>query len=201
MRARVEVLAADLVGYQNEAYANRYLDLVARASAGGDDSFTDTVARMFHKLLAYKDEYEVARLMRSPDGLAPALELTGGSLATARWHLHPPTAKVIGIDRKLRFRRRSAPLFTVLARGKRLRGTALDPFGRSAMRRLERALVAEYESAVERVVRALLAGDLTAQRATEIAALPDQVRGYEALKLRRAAEYRSQLAAALATLS
>ena len=163
----------------------------------GDAEFAGAVAGMFHKLLAYKDEYEVARLMRSPDGLAPALALTDGSASSVSWQLHPPMLRALGMRRKLRFRHRSAPIFAALARGKRLRGTPLDPFGRSALRRLERELPAEYESAVEQLVTALADDRITAERATEIAGLPDQVRGYEDLKIRRAGEYRAQLAAAL----
>ena len=198
--ARVRVLAADLVGYQDHGYADRFLRLVERAAGVGDDAFVDTVARMFHKLLAYKDEYEVARLMRSPDGLAPVAQLTGGSLSSLTWHLHPPTTRALGMGRKLRFGRRSAPVFALLARGKRLRGTPFDPFGRSELRRLERAVAAEYETAVVRLIASIAAGDVSVQRATEIAGLPQQVRGYEDLKARRVSEYRTELAAALANL-
>ncbi len=127
VRARVRLLAADLVGYQNEVYAGRYLGLVERAAVSHHDEFTDTVARMFHKLLAYKDEYEVARLMGMSDGLAPATRLTNGSSAFVKWHLHPPMLRSLGIRRKLRFGHRSAPVFGALARGKRLRGTRVRP--------------------------------------------------------------------------
>jgi indolepyruvate ferredoxin oxidoreductase len=199
LRARVGLLAADLIAYQNEGYAERFLSLVERAAATGDHALTDTVARMFHKLLAYKDEYEVARLMRSPDGLAPARALAGGT-SSVTWHLHPPTTQALGIDRKLRFGRHSTPLFAALACGKRLRGTRLDPFGRTELRRLERELPVEYESAIDRVLALVTTNTISFEQATEIAALPDQVRGYEDLKLRRAADYRSQLETALAEL-
>jgi indolepyruvate ferredoxin oxidoreductase len=196
-RARIGVLAADLVGYQSEVYAERFLKLVERATATGDHTFADTVAAMFHKLLAYKDEYEVARLMRSPDGLAPALALAGDT-ASVTWHLQPPATQALGIDRKLRFRQRTAPLFAALERGKRLRGTRFDPFGRTELRRLERALPVEFEAAMDRVLALVTTNTISFEQATEIAALPDQVRGYEELKLRRAAEYRAQLASTLA---
>jgi len=199
--ARLGVLAADLIGYQNEGYAGRFLKLVERSAATGDASFIDAVARMFHKLLAYKDEYEVARLMGSADGLAPAVELTGGSLDTVRWHLHPPSTRAVGIDRKLRFRNRSGRLFDALASGKRLRGTRFDPFGRTELRRLERNLADEYETAVDRIVAAVQNDSISVDRAIEVAELPDRVRGYEDLKLRRATEYRAELAEALAPLA
>ncbi len=200
VRATVGMLAADLVGYQDEGYAGRFVTLVERAAATRDAEFTGTVAGMFHKLLAYKDEYEVARLMRSADGLAPALELTHGSASSVTWHLHPPMLRALGIGRKFRFRHRSRPIFATLERGKRLRGTRSDPFGRTELRRLERELPAEYESAVERLVVAIADDRITAAQAIEIAGLPDQVRGYEALKMRRVAEYRSQLSEALGAL-
>ncbi len=200
VRATVVLLAADLVGYQDEGYAGRFVALVERAAATRDAEFTAAVAGMFHKLLAYKDEYEVARLMRSADGLAPALELTGGSVSRVVWHLHPPMMRALGMGRKFRFRHRSRPIFAALERGKRLRGTGLDPFGRTELRRLERELPTEYEAAIERLVAALANGRIIAAQAIEIAGLPDQVRGYEALKMRRVAEYRAQLATALGAL-
>ncbi|MGH9066857.1 MAG: DUF6537 domain-containing protein, partial [Acidimicrobiales bacterium] len=200
----VSMLAADLVAYQDRAYAGRFLDLVERAATagaraaagtGGGDALTQAVARGYHKLLAYKDEYEVARLMLGDDGLAAA-RAAGGPGAAITWHLHPPTLKAAGVRTKTRFGPRSRPAFVALAKGKRLRGTALDPFGRSAVRRLERVLPAEYAGAIEQVSAHLTPANLTA--AVEIAALPDQVRGYEELKVRRAAAYRAELAAKLA---
>jgi indolepyruvate ferredoxin oxidoreductase len=196
----VRMLATDLIGYQNERYASRFLDLVERTVVVADTQFTETVARMFHKLLAYKDEYEVARLMRSPDGLAPAVELADGDRSKISWHLHPPTLRAMGVGRKLRFAWRTGAVFTALARGKRLRGSRLDPFGRGELRAVERALPDEYEAAIGQLLAALARGAVAVDRATEIAALPDAVRGFEDLKLRRAADYRAALAAALAAL-
>jgi indolepyruvate ferredoxin oxidoreductase len=195
----VAMLAADLVGYQSVAYAERFLDLIAVARraerrAGLDDHrFAVAVARGHHKLLAYKDEYEVARLMRSADGLAEARRVAGRPDAAVTWHLHPPVLKALGMDRKLRFDSRSAPLFAALAAGKRLRGTRFDPFGRTDMRRLERALPVEYAEAITQVAGALTADN--AEAAVAVAELPDMVRGFEELKLRRAAAYRERLAA------
>ncbi|HEX6255216.1 MAG TPA: indolepyruvate ferredoxin oxidoreductase family protein [Euzebyales bacterium] len=197
----VSMLAADLVGYQNAVYAARFLDLVevARNSerrVGLDDQrFSVAVARGHHKLLAYKDEYEVARLMLSDDGLAEAQRVAGRPDAAISWHLHPPMLKALGVDRKLRFDGRTAPLFAALGAGKRLRGTRFDPFGRTRMRRLERALPVEYADAIMRVARVLTTGNV--ESAIAIAELPDMVRGFEELKLRRAAAYRQQLAAAV----
>ncbi len=198
--------AADLVAYQDEAYAARFLDLVESAFAAGGEPLAAAVAANFHKLLAYKDEYEVARLMLSDDGLAPARALTGDlGHRTLTWMLHPPLLRAVGVDRKLRFGSRSIPTFKALARGKRLRGTRLDPFGMAEVRRIERELIPEYEQAVTTACRVLESSapdraDETLGRAVAMANLPDHVRGFEDLKVRRAGEYREKLAAALAAL-
>ncbi|CAN5875923.1 indolepyruvate ferredoxin oxidoreductase family protein [soil metagenome] len=201
----ITMLTADLVDYQNAAYAGRFLDLVtvARAAerrAGLDDHrFAEQVARGYHKLLAYKDEYEVARLMLASDGLAEAHRVAGSPDSAITWQLHPPLLKALGVDRKVSFDGRTGPMFAALAAGKRLRGTRLDPFGRTEMRRLERALPVEYEQAIRAVAGALSADNAAA--AIAIAALPDKVRGFEELKLRRAAAYRRELQTAVAALA
>jgi indolepyruvate ferredoxin oxidoreductase len=102
----------------------------------------------------------------------------------------------MGLQRKVGLGRTAKPAFGALRRMKRLRGHWYDPFGRAEVRRLERALVPEYIDAVEQLAARLHSGNR--DEATRIAALPDQVRGYEDLKLRRAAAYREELAAALA---
>lgn len=191
----VGMLAADLVGYQDRRYAARFLDTVERLwdrsdGLDGSDRLVEVAARSLHKLMAYKDEYEVARLMLLPE--ADALtQMVGGDDPRFRYLLHPPMLAALGMSEKMRFSGSSRPIFEALARGKRLRGTALDPFGKTEMRRLERALVTEFEDAL-----AAVADGLTAERmsdAIRIASLPDMVRGFEELKLRRAAEYREEL--------
>jgi indolepyruvate ferredoxin oxidoreductase len=192
----IDRLAADLVDYQSEAYARRFLDLVdvARSAeqeaAPGSVAFTEAVARHAHKLMAYKDEYEVARLLIAPEARA-AYEAVGGRGTKVTWRLHPPMLRALGMKEKMKLGRRSRPMLVALARSKRLRGTVADPFRWAKVRRLERALIPEYERAIRQV-----AGRLTAENlddAVAIATLPDQVRGYEELKLRRAAAYRSEL--------
>jgi indolepyruvate ferredoxin oxidoreductase len=200
--AAVSMLAADLVGYQDERWAGRFLDRV-ESVVGVDDAdrgwaLTGTVAQSLHKLMAYKDEYEVARLMLLPEGEAAAAKV-GGERPRLRWLLHPPVLAAAGFDRKLRFRQWSRPVFSMLHRARRLRGTAFDPFGRAEMRRLERAMIPEFESAVEALVaRRSFDRDAAYDEAVRIARLPDQVRGYEGLKLRRAAAFRAELASSLA---
>ena len=196
----VRMLAADLVGYQDDRYAGRLLDVVDRV-AGAEhalagvtgERLTETVARTLHKLMAYKDEYEVARLMLLPESDAAAAEAGTGRRS---FLLHPPVLKALGRTGKVRFDDRSRPLFTGLAAGKRLRGTRLDLFGATEVRRTERALVGEHVA----LVRLLLDGltPATHARAVQIAGMADSVRGYEDLKMRRVAEYRAAVAEALA---
>jgi indolepyruvate ferredoxin oxidoreductase len=171
--------------------------VVARAAAAEDavnpdsTAFRRAVAVHLHRLMAYKDEYEVARLLLLPEARA-RYEHVGGAGTRVTHHLHPPVLRAVGMRRKLRLRRSARPLLRVLRLGRPLRGTPLDPFGYAEVRRVERAMIPEYITAVDR-----LAAGLTAERlgeATEIASLPDRVRGYESLKLRRAAEYREELA-------
>ena len=193
----VAVLAADLVGFQDEAYAATFLDAVEEAAtveqrvAAGSTRLTAAVARGLHKLMAYKDEYEVARLMLLPEAQATA-DAVGGAGASFTWHLHPPMLRALGMKEKLTLGRRARPAIRALRRGKRLRGTRLDPFGRTEMRRLERALPGEYLDAIGAVYERLTADRL--DEAVAIAELPDRVHGYEELKLRRIGEYRRELA-------
>jgi indolepyruvate ferredoxin oxidoreductase len=197
LAAMLELLAADLVGFQDEALAVRYLDQVAAADAAersvapGSRRLTEAVARNLHKLMAYKDEYEVARLMLLPEARAAAAAV-GGHRAKVTWQLHPPVLKALGRTSKLGFGQRTAPAFRALRAGKRLRGTRLDPFGRTGLRRTERALPGEYVTMIDRVHGSLTANNL--DQAVTIAELPDVIRGYEDLKLRRIGEYRARCA-------
>ncbi|MGI9605003.1 MAG: indolepyruvate ferredoxin oxidoreductase family protein [Acidimicrobiales bacterium] len=190
-RSLISMLAGDLVAYQDEAYASRFLELLERLPS--DTALIETVARSQHHLLAYKDEYEVARLMLSDDGLAEAR--TVGKNAV--WKLHPPMLRALGMKKKLSFGQRTVPAFRTLARAKRFRGSALDPFGRTSLRRTERALPTEFEELVAEIVQRRDAGDLSLEDALRIAALPLDIRGYEHLKERRIGEYRAAVAAAM----
>ena len=193
----IDRLAADLVGYQSERYGKRFRRLVdvARAAERRVDpsstAFTEAVARYGYKLMAYKDEYEVARLLLEPAARA-GYEAVGGPNTKVTWRLHPPMLRSMGLKHKMKLGPSSKPMLVALAKSKRLRGTVADPFRWAEVRRLERAMVPEYEAAVD-----LLAEDLTAANLSEavaIASLPDQVRGYEHLKLTRGAHYRAELA-------
>jgi indolepyruvate ferredoxin oxidoreductase len=160
----------------------------------GSAELTDAVARNLYKLMAYKDEYEVARLLTT-DEARDALQAVGGPGAKVQLLLHPPMLRSLGMDRKLRLGRSAAPLLGILRRAKGLRGHWYDPFGRAEMRRVERAMIPEYRAAVDRLMAGLTPA--THAEAVSIASLPDLVRGYEHLKLQRASDYRDALAARL----
>jgi indolepyruvate ferredoxin oxidoreductase len=183
--------AAHLVAYQDAAYARRYTDLVARVRAAeaacgaGGTELTEAVARGWHKLLAYKDEYEVARLYSDP-AFRQDLAATFEGDYRLRFHLAPPLLArpdpVTGEPRKQSYGPWMMRAFGLLARAKRLRGTILDPFGRTEDRKLERQLVADYE----RLAESLIAGLEPANHATavELAGLPQQIRGFGPVKRR-----------------
>jgi indolepyruvate ferredoxin oxidoreductase len=163
---------------------------VATAAAGALP-VAEAYARGLHKLMAYKDEYEVARLHLDAVERARR-EAAFGEGARVRVMLHPPLLRALGMQRKLALGRSATPLLRTLARSKRLRGTALDPFGRTQMRRLERALIGEYDALVQRALKRL--DPTTAPLVAELAALPELVRGYESVKLRNVARFRARAA-------
>ncbi|MEL6985521.1 MAG: DUF6537 domain-containing protein, partial [Actinomycetota bacterium] len=165
-------------------------------SVTSDTRLSEAVARYLFKLMAYKDEYEVARLHRSSE-FRDALTEQFGAGAEITYKLHPPTLRQLGYDSKIGFGRTGEAAFAALVKMKRLRGTALDPFGRSKHRKLERGLIDEYESMLDRVLAALDAGNY--DRAVQVAELPDLIRGYEDIKEANVAEFRSQAQAMLST--
>ncbi|HWJ65318.1 MAG TPA: indolepyruvate ferredoxin oxidoreductase family protein [Nocardioides sp.] len=194
----VEQRAADLVDYQDERLADSYVALVAEVAraeqaAGTGSRLTEAVARHLFKLTAYKDEYEVARLLTDPAFLAE----TGGAFpgGTVSFQLHPPVLRAMGRTKKIAFGPRSHGSLRALARMKRLRGTAADPFGRAHLRRVERELRDHYRATVADLARSV-AGGIDAedyQRAVRIAELPDVVRGYEEVKLRNVEQYVAEM--------
>jgi len=197
--------AADLCAYQSAAYARRYVDDVLevladerRAVAGGRAPVTEAYARSMHKLMAYKDEYEVARLhLDAAEQVRRDAEFGPG--AKLEVMLHPPLLRALGLDRKLGVPERAArPLFTGLRAGRRLRGTALDPFGATAMRRLERALIDEHRALARQALAHLT--EANADAVAEITGLADMIRGYEQVKLRAVDRYRAAAADGLRAL-
>lgn len=187
--------AAQLVAYQGESIAARYLATVqevwdAEQSLGDRSEFTEAVAHGLHKLMAYKDEYEVARMLTDPAFLdSVRAAVPGGEKLTYR--LHPPALKALGRKKKIGLGPRGHIALRALARGKVLRGTAWDPFGYTRMRRLERKLAAHYESMVVALAHRL--STETYDDAVAAAAAADLVRGYEEVKLRNVEAYVARL--------
>ncbi len=188
--------AAHLVEYQGPRLARRYRKLVARAA---DPELKEAIAKGYHKLLAYKDEYEVARLLKKSRALAEA-EFDGDLKLS--FHMSPPLIARQGPDgrpKKRRFGERAGRAIMALARFKRLRGTPFDPFGYSAERRMERALIRQYEADMEEVLR--LFSEENRKSAVALAALPLEIRGFGPVKMEnaaKAAKKRERLKKALA---
>jgi indolepyruvate ferredoxin oxidoreductase len=178
---RIELRAAHLVAYQSPQLANRYRKLVARAEA---PQLREAVAKGYHKLLAYKDEYEVARLHLETE--AKAREEFDGDFRMT-FHLAPPILSRMGPDGRP-MKRAFGPwvmrVYRVLARLKRLRGTPLDPFGHSTERRLERRLIRQYEADMDEVLTRVR--DDTLEVAVALAELPLQIRGFGPVKMANA---------------
>lgn len=193
---------AFLTDYQNAAYAARYRHLVDRVRAAeapfGSDAVSRAVARSLFKLMAYKDEYEVARLHTQTGFSARIAEEFEGDYRIVH-HLAPPFL-ASGTDARERpLKREFGPWvrlpFRMLARMKRLRGTAFDPFGRTAERRMERELIGWYEAHVEKALAQLDTGN--AATLAETLALPMQIRGYGPVKEEAAKRIRTEMAARL----
>ncbi len=180
--------AERLTAYQNAALAERYRALVARAraaeqAAGGDGAFAEAVARFHYKVLAVKDEYEVARLHADPAFKALLAAQFDGDV-TVKHHLAPPILArrdpETGVPAKREFGPWMGRVFPILARLRVLRGTPFDPFGRTAERRAERALARRYERVIAELCEGLATGDRAA--ALDLARLPDAIRGYGHVK-------------------
>ncbi|HVW43985.1 MAG TPA: indolepyruvate ferredoxin oxidoreductase family protein [Amycolatopsis sp.] len=187
----------DLVQYQNAGYAGRYLATLSavvhaeRAVDADGSRLSEAVARYLHKLMAYKDEYEVARLLLADGDLRRKAAEVAGEGARIQWQLHPPLLRNHGLRHKISLGRWATPALRALRAARRVRGTPFDLFGRTEMRRLERALVAEYGRVVEALCGVLSAANL--DRAVRVAELPDLVRGYEGVKMSNVEQYRERL--------
>ncbi|MEN9418812.1 MAG: hypothetical protein RI988_2432, partial [Pseudomonadota bacterium] len=193
---RVEFLKA----YQDSAYAQRYAEFVGRVRAAeaplaAGTGLSEAVARHLFKLMAYKDEYEVARLHTDAGFEARVAQMFEGDYKLVH-HLAPPafsSRNARGELVKRPFGPWVRPAMGLLARLKFLRGTALDPFGRTEERRTERALIGEYRACIEELLEGLHAGNLG--RAAEIARIPEEIRGYGHVKERHLEAARKKWAA------
>jgi len=200
----VEHFADRLAVYQDTAYADRYRQRMARVAAAdanvpAQSGLTEAAARALYRLMAYKDEYEVARLHTDGAFAAKLAQAFDGTPQLA-FHLAPPLFArpdpLTGEPRKRRYGAWMLPVMRALARLKRLRGTPLDPFGRTAERRAERQSIADFERTLDRI-----GGDLDAANyalAVEIAALPETIRGFGHVKARNRAAYERKVTALLA---
>jgi indolepyruvate ferredoxin oxidoreductase len=190
-----------LTGYQDAAYAQRYAALVERVRAAeksvqpGSEALAEAVARNYFKLLAYKDEYEVARLYSDPE-FERTLASTFEGDYRLRFHLAIPlfsrTDPNTGLPKKFAYGSWMRMAMKPLAKLKFLRGSALDVFGHSEERRLERELIGEYEKTVESLLSGLRADNLAT--AAEIARLPETIRGFGPIKQRNVATARAKQA-------
>jgi len=193
----LRIRVPDLVAYQNHAYAAAYASFIAEvreaeAAAGSETALGEAVATYLYKLMAYKDEYEVARLHRSK-AFQQAVRDQFGDKTDVTYKLHPPIMRRMGVEKKIGLGRSGDMAFALLARMKGLRGGALDVFGRTAHRKMERELIDEYRGMIERALDTLSAGDEAAYaRAVEIARLPDMIRGYEEIKENNVERFRTR---------
>ena len=190
-----------LTGYQDAAYARRFTDRIARfraaLPAGSDDTVAEAAKSLF-RLMAYKDEYEVGRLFTDPAFQAEIESRFEGDY-TVHYHLAPPMLPT-GTDTRGRPLKRSFGPWMgrgmkALARMKRLRGTILDPFARSGDRKLDRELLAWFESVLDRVERDAAA--LGPERSIKAVALPQDIRGYGPVRHQAADRARADMAALL----
>ncbi len=194
-----------LTDYQDAAYARRYADLVTRVRAAeaeampGITELAEAVARYYFKLLAIKDEYEVARLYAESDfAQRVAAQFEGDYRLT--FHLAPPVFNkpdpATGVPGKSTYGPWMMKAFGLLAKLRRYRGSALDIFGGSAERRRERALIGEYEAVIDEVLKQLTPDKHAT--AVELACVPEHIRGYGHVRARHLAAAKTREAALLA---
>ncbi len=202
----IDYRAAYLNDYQDQDYATRYRQLVDRVRkreaelhAGEENharALTEAVARSYFQLLAYKDEYEVARLYSNGDFVKSLAAQFDGHYRL-RFHLAPPLLArrdpLTGVPQKREFGGWVMPLFRGLSKFKGLRGTALDPFGYSAERRRERRLISEFEHDVNRLLDKIDPQNFDI--VVEIARLPQTIRGFGHVKATSIEAFEEQRAA------
>ena len=199
LNKRVEFLTA----YQNAAYAQTYQAFVEKVRAVeaplGKTTLTEAVTRYLFKLMAYKDEYEVARLHTDAGFLKKVNAMFEGDFKL-NYNLAPPlvsSKNSKGELQKQQFGPWMLTVFKVLSRLKGVRGTALDVFGRTEERKMERALIDEYRHSIEEVLEKLAVGNHAT--AVEIARIPELIKGYGHVKIRHLQTARHQWDALLAS--
>jgi indolepyruvate ferredoxin oxidoreductase len=192
---------AFLTAYQSEQYAETYRDFIDRvrsrekAAMGKEGKLSEAVARYLFKLMAYKDEYEVGRLY-SDGTFSQQLQETFDRKVKLTFHLSPPflarNDPNTGEPSKITFGPWMMTAYSLLAKLKGIRGTALDPFGYATARRAERALIAEYRTLVEEALTTLTQERFA--RAVAIAKVPDEIRGFGHVNNKNIAKARARWA-------
>jgi indolepyruvate ferredoxin oxidoreductase len=177
---RIELLTA----YQNAAYAADYKSFVDRVAAKGNPQLTEAIAKYLYKLMAYKDEYEVARLHSDTAFLDKVKSQFEGDF-TLNYHLAPPLISKKN-DKGQLIKQKFGPAmltgFKLLAKMKGLRGTALDIFGKTQERKMERALIGQYKTSIEEVLKSMNADNMSV--AIDIARIPEMIKGFGHVKER-----------------
>lgn len=202
-RHHLAMLARELEAWGTGKDAERWFEVLGRVRRAEwsvdttSDRLVDAVADGLYKLTAYKDEYEVARLMLDPDGLTEAQQAVaqGGSMS---YRLHPPMLRAIGLDKKISIPATAAGVLGTLAKGKRLRGTPFDPFRWAEVRKVERSLAKDYVAMIDGALHKLSA--INFDTVVELAKTPDLVRGYENIKLANVDLYRTRVTELIAQL-
>jgi len=195
----VRFLCDDLLAYQNNECAENYLQVISQSvdavkrldDEKNSEELVQTIARNMHKLIAYKDEYEVARLFSLTE-IKQELQNIQDSSGQATWYFHPPFLRALGLKKKLRIPYRTAlPLMRILAKGKVFRGTPFDLFGHAQVRKAERRIRDEYRKEIIRALKVLTTENYG--QVLTMATLPTNVRGFEEIKLRRAENFLEDL--------
>ena len=199
IRDLLRLLCSEVIKFQNEGLAHYYLEIIEEAVKSStrindqdkSDKLIQSIVKNVYKLIAYKDEYEVARLFLSPE-IADEVKNLPQSTGKASWHFQPPFLRSMGLKRKLKLPFALAiPIMKILSKGKFLRGTWFDPFGYAEVRKVERLIRDRY---IEEILAALqsLSTD-TYPQILQLSNLPESVRGFESLKLRSADEFLKRL--------
>jgi indolepyruvate ferredoxin oxidoreductase len=203
-RRLLAIRVAELIEYQDAAYAQAYVQVVRwvaareREAVPGRVALSHAVIRNLYKLMAYKDEYEVARLHLKPEPRA-ALRGQFSDPVRTTYHFHPPLLRALGLRRKLPLGSWFDPALKVLTELRHLRGTPLDVFGYAALRREERELIGWYQGLLETAMPRLRPSNHAV--AVELAELPDAIRGYEQIKEANAAKARERASGLLDRLN
>ena len=197
LREVLAIRASELVAYQNRAYARRWVEFVGdvlaaeRERVPQSERVTEAAARQMYKLMAFKDEYEVARLHL--DAVEQAkMKAEFGPDVKYWFMLHPPLLRAMGVERKLKLGRWFKPFFSMLYASRGLRRTPFDPFRFAEVRRIERRLIGEYEQIVRDALEHLTPA--TSPTVVELFESADVIRGYEDIKLGNVERWREQVA-------